>query len=452
MKAFFGSRISDHMIRTPEGYLVCRDVPIARTGIQQYAGSEFGGEEPEKVYNVKRPEEEVFNRTALVSFEGKPVVDEHPDEDISADNVLKYIKGTCRNVRRGDSPLSDCIIADLIIYDSDLIHKIEEGKRDISCGYDCLWDPEGDDGYIQREIRGNHVAVVDRGRAGHKVAIRDANTTPIRRKNMKKDSLFGRMLQAFAADADTTPEDMEKAAKLNPDCAKDDGEGNQPQPPQNTPQDGKQSDLEERLSRIEDGIAELRNARGFKRPPVEDDDDWDDEDDDGPAYAPYKPQQQKPDALDDLEQELKGKKPAPQPQPPQQEEPEDYQVEDDDENVPDDEGNVNPDYLNKINGEADDDDDVIQPNGAVAESIKKNALEIIKNIKPLLAALPQEQRTKAADSMAALLRSNLPDTQYTYLANAKRYGHKAKDSKIMDDVAYGKMIRNKFNPHYNKKH
>ena len=186
MKAFFGSRISDHMIRTPEGYLVCRDVPIARTGIQQYAGSEFGGEEPEKVYNVKRPEEEVFNRTALVSFEGKPVVDEHPDEDISADNVLKYIKGTCRNVRRGDGPLSDCIIADLIIYDSDLIHKIEEGKRDISCGYDCLWDPEGDDGYIQREIRGNHVAVVDRGRAGHKVAIRDANTTPIRRKNMKR--------------------------------------------------------------------------------------------------------------------------------------------------------------------------------------------------------------------------------------------------------------------------
>lgn len=38
MRVYYGSRISDHLVRTPEGYLICKDVPIARTGIQQYRG------------------------------------------------------------------------------------------------------------------------------------------------------------------------------------------------------------------------------------------------------------------------------------------------------------------------------------------------------------------------------------------------------------------------------
>ena len=174
MRAFYGSRISGHMIETPEGYLICKEVPIARTGNQDYRGSEFGGEDPEKIYKVKRLEEEVFSKAALASFEGKPVVDEHPNEDVTAENIKRYIKGTCRDIHQGTGILSDCIVADLIIYDKDLIQKIKDGKRDISCGYDCLWDPIDDDTYIQREIRGNHVAVVDKGRAGKKVSIRDS--------------------------------------------------------------------------------------------------------------------------------------------------------------------------------------------------------------------------------------------------------------------------------------
>ena len=41
MRAFYGSKISGHMIRTPEGYLVCKEVPIARTGTQEYLGREL---------------------------------------------------------------------------------------------------------------------------------------------------------------------------------------------------------------------------------------------------------------------------------------------------------------------------------------------------------------------------------------------------------------------------
>ena len=31
MLAYYGTEISKHMTDTPEGYLICRDVPIART-------------------------------------------------------------------------------------------------------------------------------------------------------------------------------------------------------------------------------------------------------------------------------------------------------------------------------------------------------------------------------------------------------------------------------------
>lgn len=124
-RAYFGSRISDHILKTPEGFLVCKDVPIARTGIQEYRGAEFGAQDSERVYDVQRPESEVFDRAAVASFEGKPVCDEHPPEDVTPDNFTRYIKGVCRDVRRGDGDLRNCLVADLLIYDADLIKKIE---------------------------------------------------------------------------------------------------------------------------------------------------------------------------------------------------------------------------------------------------------------------------------------------------------------------------------------
>ena len=100
-----------------------------------------------------------------------------------------------------------------------LITKIKNGKREISCGYDCLWVPTADDAYEQREIRGNHIAVVDKGRAGHKVAIRDDAGRS--KKMSKSKNIFARMLAAFAKDADTTPDDLLEASQAvnNQDAA-----------------------------------------------------------------------------------------------------------------------------------------------------------------------------------------------------------------------------------------
>lgn len=48
MKAFYGSRFSPHMTKTPEGFLICHSVPICRTGEQEYLPREIGVEEEKR--------------------------------------------------------------------------------------------------------------------------------------------------------------------------------------------------------------------------------------------------------------------------------------------------------------------------------------------------------------------------------------------------------------------
>ena len=422
-KAYFGSRISDHILKTPEGFLICKDVPIARTGTQQYRGCEFGGPVADGIYNVQRPEAEVFDRAAVASFEGKPVCDEHPEEDVTPDNYGRYMKGVCRDVRRGDGDLSNCLVADLVIYDADLINKIEAGKREISCGYDCLWNPTSDSSYDQLEIRGNHVAVVDKGRAGHKVAIRDAADDKKGGKKMSK-SLIGRILRALARDESTTPEDMEAAAKL---AGSSDAEP-RPQPaptpapaapatpaPAAVPQpENKPAAMDEateaRFKKIEDALAAISS----KLNPAQ------------PAAEPKK------DALDALEEELQNKAPAAAPAPAGDEDdviepPEDINAQD---AAPEED----------VEGEC-------APN---AKEARDAAMALIKNLKPAVAAIPNEaQRKRAADSLAILIKGSMQqDAQYGKLMQMRRRSA-AQDSKpAVDDYDLGREIAKKYNPHY----
>ena len=60
---YFGTRLSENISRRePEGYLICLNVPVARTGVQEYLPSELGLPEPDsRLIPVLRPEEEVFS-------------------------------------------------------------------------------------------------------------------------------------------------------------------------------------------------------------------------------------------------------------------------------------------------------------------------------------------------------------------------------------------------------
>lgn len=388
-KAYFGSRLSTNMITTPEGYLICKNVPIARTGVQQYQGREFGAENPSRIYDVTRPEREVFDAAAIASFEGKPVCDEHPDEDVTPDNYSQYMRGMCRDVHRGDGEFSNCLVGDLIIYDKGLIDKIQRGKREISCGYDCLWVQTSDSSFDQKEIRGNHIAVVEKGRAGHKVAIRDSE----RRTKMKSNNIIARMLAAFAKDADTSPEDLMEASKAVQAPTPEPPAPPAPPKPEVPEKSAVDAALDERLRRIEDALASLQ------------------------------PKEADPDALDSLEEEL-----AIQP---------DADAED--------EVTVPPEVINSQHEEEVAED--AQPFPCASRAA---AMQAINNLKPLVAKLPPQQRKKAADSLAMLIRGQIAqDEGYASLQQAAK-NSRTQDSKPVDDRDYGRAIRDRFNPHYKK--
>ena len=163
MLAYYGTKISEHMTDTPEGYLICRDVPIARTGEMTYRAAELELEgDPDRLITVRREESEVFSPAAIASFEGKDVTAGHPAELVGPENHAAYAKGHVQNVRREGA----CLVADLLIKDAALISDIKNNiVREISCGYLCRYVPDGS-GYRQEHIRGNHVAVVPPRRGG----------------------------------------------------------------------------------------------------------------------------------------------------------------------------------------------------------------------------------------------------------------------------------------------
>lgn len=175
---YYATKISPHRGKTDEGYLICSKVPVARIGYQFYLDKELGFEPSEKIkkenngYNVFRPEEEVFSEETLSSFEGKPVTDDHPQEQVTSDNFQIYAKGNIKNVQRGSGEYKDFILADLVIWDKELVNKIENGKQAVSVGYSCDYEEHGKELW-QKDIICNHIAIVDEGRAGEKAVIRD---------------------------------------------------------------------------------------------------------------------------------------------------------------------------------------------------------------------------------------------------------------------------------------
>ena len=216
MIQYYGYTISPNQIETGEGFLICRNVPISRTGDQEYLGWEIGipGAGGGQIVTVHRPPEEVFSTAALASFEGKPVTNDHPPVLIGPDDVKTYEMGHAQNVRRGDGEWEEYTLADLHIHDRELIDAVQSGKREISCGYECEYVPNGDGTYTQRNIRGNHVAVVERGRAGKRATILDSDKKkakePERKGNMNKKGLFFKLFGQ--AVKDKSPEEIEQMA------------------------------------------------------------------------------------------------------------------------------------------------------------------------------------------------------------------------------------------------
>ena len=160
---------------TSDGYLV-GNVACAKVGVQSYHGSEIGG--GNGLINVYRDESEVFALDSLASFVGKPVTDNHPPVEVKASNWKQFAVGSI-----GEGVLRDGehIKVPVTLMDADTIKAVQNGKREISMGYtaELEWvdgvTPQGEHYQAkQKNIRINHLAIVDKGRAGSTCRFGDA--------------------------------------------------------------------------------------------------------------------------------------------------------------------------------------------------------------------------------------------------------------------------------------
>lgn len=177
--------LADHLTldaprRTAEGYVAVR-AKAARVGVQDYLGREvdpegkhFAADERVPVY---RPADQVFDAKSAHSFIGKPITDDHPAESVTSVNWRTHSRGHVMGAKWEEGGY---LAFDLLLTDAAAIAALDAGKRELSGGYDCklaIGDGITPDGKpykaTQTNITGNHIALVNAGRAGPDCRIGD---------------------------------------------------------------------------------------------------------------------------------------------------------------------------------------------------------------------------------------------------------------------------------------
>jgi hypothetical protein len=85
----------------------------------------------------------VFHPLSIRSLEGKPLVDDHPDDTVDPGNVAEHQIGHVYNVRRGTGDASDLLLADVLVTSRRGIDAILGSKKQISVGYDAAYKRTG---------------------------------------------------------------------------------------------------------------------------------------------------------------------------------------------------------------------------------------------------------------------------------------------------------------------
>lgn len=249
-----------------DGRLHVESSNISKATVNPYYGSEIPnyrqlGLEPKKVYYLLRDPEEL--EKAAPTFNNLPLLNKHIP--VSADEPQKeVIAGTTGSDTVFEDGYLKCSLA---VWDAEAIAGIESGEQvELSSAYRYTADMtagefEGRhyDG-VMRDIVGNHVALVDVGRAGRDVVVSDADPFH-ERKTMKLKAGAKARIQAavqplLAQDAELSPDELlQVIGSLNNEVqtAQDDGKELPPENVENvgTDEDG-QDDGENNSAPAED--------------------------------------------------------------------------------------------------------------------------------------------------------------------------------------------------------
>lgn len=171
-------------IRTPQGFLICKDVTLAKPMVKEYYAGELGvvdGFEPTDIINIYTPPDVLFGQPVLDGYNGSDTVMMHPKgNQLTSENYKEHVIGTAKNVRAENGYL----VADLTIKDKWAIKAIEfDDVKQISLGYAAELDMTAGTTETGQEYHGqwvgmvaDHVAVVRDGRCGPDCKIGDRQT------------------------------------------------------------------------------------------------------------------------------------------------------------------------------------------------------------------------------------------------------------------------------------
>jgi uncharacterized protein len=156
--------------------------PISKVGVFPYSGAQIGHPDldPDRIYMVYRPEEELSNEDTINSFKLLPFTDEHAMLGSEDEGLMPAEKKGIHGITGEDVYFEDGYLkTNLKIFSEGANDLIRKGKKELSIGYRCIYDIQSGiyDGQpydaIQRQIRGNHLALVEEGRSGPDVAVLD---------------------------------------------------------------------------------------------------------------------------------------------------------------------------------------------------------------------------------------------------------------------------------------
>ncbi|WP_337152412.1 DUF2213 domain-containing protein [Morganella morganii] len=160
------------------GWLEVKDNPISKVGVFDYLGAEIGAPEPDRIYKVFRPPEELGSEETIKSFRLTPFIVDHEMLGKNATPAEKKgIQGVIGENVYFEHPY---LRGNIKIFSDAALSDISSGKIDLSPGYRSRYDFDNPGVYegeayevVQRHLRGNHLALVDEGRTGADVAVQD---------------------------------------------------------------------------------------------------------------------------------------------------------------------------------------------------------------------------------------------------------------------------------------
>ena len=199
------------------GFVHITNVPIACVGVFPYMKADNSVE-----MEAKLPTE-LLSEGTVSSANSKPITDNHPDELVTQVNARNYMKGfTATNAHVENDKLK----VDMTITDKSLIDEINKGKQELSIGFETEVVPKKGEykgvayDSVQRNIRINHVAVVEQGRAGHSVRLLGDSAEMIEQDVQKKGKRMDTTkVRLDGADVTVATVDADKIIKLDADNA-----------------------------------------------------------------------------------------------------------------------------------------------------------------------------------------------------------------------------------------